>query len=93
MYTGHLPTCSIYSLQSEKRLLYSGKKRIPQKYRELTLLEENSRIGIVESVHEYNAKCNNFHVPSTKAVFCFPSEPFIPEGPECEKISTLYRCT
>ena len=24
------------------------------------------------------------------AVFCFPSEPNIPEGPEYEKISTLY---
>ena len=24
------------------------------------------------------------------AIFCFPSEPNIPEGPEYEKISTLY---
>ena len=25
-------------------------------------------------------------------VFCFPSEPSIPEGPEYEQISTLYQC-
>ena len=28
-----------------------------------------------------------------QAVFCFRSEPNIPEGPEYEKISILYRCT
>ena len=36
-------------------------------------------------------------IPTTpapaQAVFCFPPEPNIPEGPEYEKISTLYRCT
>ena len=32
-----------------------------------------------------NGKCINSHAPKDrlKAVFCFPSEPNIPEGPEC----------
>ena len=33
------------------------------------------------------------HPSTALAVFCFPSEPNIPEGPEYEKISTLYQCT
>ena len=33
-----------------------------------------------------NGKCNNSHYPSTSLeVFCFPSEPNIPEGPEYAK--------
>ena len=38
-----------------------------------------------------NEKCDDSHAPSTS--LNFPSEPNIPEGPEYEKISTLYRCT
>ena len=40
-------------------------------------------------------KVQQFSSPLSLAlgVFYFPSEPNIPEGPEYEKISTLYLCT
>ena len=35
----------------------------------------------------------NSHVNNISVIIIFPTKPNIPEGPECEKILSLYRCT
>ena len=84
------PFC-IYFLPS---LCYHLSLKNSFRNRENLQYKTNSRFGFIESVHENYWKVQQFSRPlaPAEAVFCFPSEPSIPEGPEYEKISTLYRC-
>ena len=72
---------------------YSSYKYIIWKIRSLRNRENLQYKKTTDSVLLYlfmrtNGKCNNSHTPSTgfSGVFCFPSEPNIPEG------SAQYRC-
>ena len=50
-------------------------------------IQENSRLGYIESVHKNKRKVQQF---LAYVVFCFPSEPNILEGPKYEKnINTI----
>ena len=44
--------------------------------------ENHSRLSLLSLFMRTNGKCNNSHAPSIEVVFCFLSEPNIPEGPE-----------